>query len=108
MIYKSLAFEDKEVPGQWRVESLNMKTGESEITIFCGVTPEQRAIEYAKWRNSPIEIPAPIQSGNPEAITIQVQDGHSVQLRLGGLSWSHDKKRGTVTARQKDIVESIG
>ncbi len=46
------AFEDKLVPGQWRVEAINHDDdGECYVTIFTGPESERRAKEYASLKN---------------------------------------------------------
>jgi hypothetical protein len=52
MIYE--AFEDKQIPGDWRVEAVEQE-GEKEIpnyvTLFSGHDTSRRAKEYAAWQN---------------------------------------------------------
>ncbi len=45
------ALQDKENPMDWRVESLDMKSGDVYIAIFSGPLAETRAIEYAQFKN---------------------------------------------------------
>jgi len=41
-------FEDRQVPGQWRVESIDFDSeGECYVTIFSGPKAEMRARAYA-------------------------------------------------------------
>ena len=39
-------FEDKQTPGDWRVEGFDPKTGEVEITVFAGSRAADRARQY--------------------------------------------------------------
>jgi hypothetical protein len=39
-------FEDRVTPGDWRVEGLDIKTGDVEIVIFAGVRAAERARQY--------------------------------------------------------------
>jgi hypothetical protein len=44
-------FEDRENPGDWRVEDTDADgDGACEVTIFAGYRAKERASEYAKWR----------------------------------------------------------
>jgi hypothetical protein len=45
------AIKDKENPSDWRVEALDSKAGDVYVAIFSGPLAEQRAIEYAKFKN---------------------------------------------------------
>jgi len=45
------ALQDKENPMDWRVEGLDMKSGDVYVTIFAGPLAETRAIEYAQFKN---------------------------------------------------------
>lgn len=52
----SMQFEvvqSKDQPGEWRVEATN-ETGDGEVfvTIFSGPKAEERAREYAEWKNA--------------------------------------------------------
>lgn len=50
----ALQFEtvkDKENPVDWRVEAIDIKAGDVYVAIFCGPLAEQRAIEYAAFKN---------------------------------------------------------
>jgi hypothetical protein len=42
-------FEDRQSPGDWRVEKFD-DDGGAEVNIFGGPNSRQRAIEYADWR----------------------------------------------------------
>jgi hypothetical protein len=49
-------FQDKNVPGQWRVEAFDLENeGECYVTIFPGSKGQERAHEYAAWKNAAIE-----------------------------------------------------
>lgn len=43
-------FEDKEAPGNWRVESRPDSEGIIDVAIFSGPNAKQRAHEYCMWR----------------------------------------------------------
>jgi hypothetical protein len=45
----AMVFEDRKVPGDWRVEKFD-EDGGAEVVIFGGPNARQRAIEYAEWR----------------------------------------------------------
>lgn len=46
-------FEDKESPGDWRVEAINMESdGECYVAIFSGPRARERAEEYVKWKQA--------------------------------------------------------
>jgi hypothetical protein len=42
-------FEDREIPGDWRVEKFD-EGGGSEVRVFAGPDARQQAIDYAKER----------------------------------------------------------
>jgi hypothetical protein len=43
--------EDRQHPGQWRVEATNHEgDGEVYVTIFSGPAAQKRAQEYAEWQ----------------------------------------------------------
>lgn len=51
----SLKFEslrDKESPSEWRVEALDIKAGDVYVAIFCGPEAQERAEEYARFKNA--------------------------------------------------------
>lgn len=43
---------DKTSPNDWRVESIDIKAGDVFVAIFSGPLAEQRAIEYAEFKNA--------------------------------------------------------
>jgi hypothetical protein len=45
------AFQDKKNPGDWRVECADTKVGDVYVAIFCGPLAEERAAEYARFKN---------------------------------------------------------
>jgi len=45
------AFQDRENPSDWRVESIDIKAGNIFIAIFSGPLAKERANEYAKIKN---------------------------------------------------------
>jgi hypothetical protein len=45
------AFQDKENPADWRVEAIDIKAGDVYTAIFVGPLAEQRATEYAEFKN---------------------------------------------------------
>jgi hypothetical protein len=51
----SLHFEtirDTIRPSEWRVEAVNSKTGDVFVAIFCGPLAQERANEYANFKNN--------------------------------------------------------
>jgi hypothetical protein len=45
-------FADKTTRGMWRVEAINhANEGECFVTLFSGPNSQQRAEEYAAWKN---------------------------------------------------------
>lgn len=50
------AFEDRQEPGQWRVEAIDFGgDGECYVTIFAGPQAAKRAMAYAESMNEPTE-----------------------------------------------------
>jgi hypothetical protein len=45
------AMRDRFRPSEWRVESINFRTGDVFVAIFYGPLAQQRAIEYADFKN---------------------------------------------------------
>lgn len=46
------AFEDKQNPGDWRVEAIDFENeGAVYVTIFSGPDARERAEDYAAWQN---------------------------------------------------------
>jgi hypothetical protein len=47
------AFEDRRCEGDWRVEAVDTESeGECYVAIFTGPRAEERAREYAAWKNA--------------------------------------------------------
>ena len=46
------AFQDRESPNDWRVEYIDAKSGDCFVTIFSGPLAQERAVEYARFKNS--------------------------------------------------------
>lgn len=46
------ALQDMTSPNEWRVEAIDIKAGDVFIAIFCGPLAEERANEYARFKNS--------------------------------------------------------
>jgi len=44
--------QDRVAPADWRVEAIDSKSGDVFVTIFCGPLAEERAREYAKFKQS--------------------------------------------------------
>lgn len=45
--------QDREIQGVWRVEAINAEgDGEAYVTIFSGPDAQERAYEYAEFKNS--------------------------------------------------------
>jgi hypothetical protein len=45
------AFQDRDNPPDWRVEAIDIKAGDVYVAVFCGPLAEQRAREYANFKN---------------------------------------------------------
>ncbi|HMI53191.1 MAG TPA: hypothetical protein VK525_16885 [Candidatus Saccharimonadales bacterium] len=45
------AFQDKEIASDWRVEATDIKAGDVYVTVFSGPLAQERAIEYAEFKN---------------------------------------------------------
>jgi hypothetical protein len=44
--------EDRKYKGTWRVEAINYASdGEVRVAVFSGPDAEERAREYAQWKN---------------------------------------------------------
>ena len=43
--------QDSKSPSDWRVEHIDIKSGDVLITIFSGPSAEERAQEYADFKN---------------------------------------------------------
>lgn len=43
--------QDRNSPSDWRVEHLDIKSGDVLIAIFSGISAEERAQEYAEFKN---------------------------------------------------------
>jgi hypothetical protein len=46
------AFQDRDELSNWRVEGIDSKAGDVYIAIFAGPIAEQRASEYADFKNN--------------------------------------------------------
>lgn len=110
---KYIAFEDRQAPGDWRVEAISEPTGDCYIAIFCGLDAEFRANEYAAIKNGkhpahkPVS-PSPIGQSDPRSvdqIVVKIQDGQEVTLHLKGLKWTYDVARKVISGRPKPPVE---
>jgi hypothetical protein len=49
IVYES--FQDRDNPSDWRVEAIDSKAGDVYIAIFAGPLAQERAAEYAKFKN---------------------------------------------------------
>jgi hypothetical protein len=47
--YESI--QDKNYLNEWRVEGINIKLGDVLIAVFCGPLAQERANEYALFKN---------------------------------------------------------
>jgi len=45
---RAKVFEDREVPGQWRVEKMDADGGYPVVKVFTGPTAHRNAIRYAQ------------------------------------------------------------
>lgn len=43
--------QDTVASSDWRVEAIDSKSGDVFVAIFCGPLAEERAREYAKFKN---------------------------------------------------------
>jgi hypothetical protein len=50
MIYE--VSQDNDSPNEWRVEAIDQKTGDIFVTVFGSTDSENRAREYAAWKQS--------------------------------------------------------
>jgi hypothetical protein len=100
-------------PRPWRVEALNRDTGEVYITIFYEPLAQERAVEYALFKNNKLPLakaPSASQSGSekePSKITVRTQLGKDMVLYLDGLKWNYDAKRKYITARPKSPIQFV-
>jgi hypothetical protein len=44
--------QDRKSPEEWRAEAIDIKAGDVFVAIFCGPLAEERAKEYADFKNS--------------------------------------------------------
>lgn len=132
-ITKFKVFPDKEFENAWRVEALS--DAGPLVAVFAGGekhSAEQRAQEYAAWKNGVIKKPVDIiqpTPGNPNAeapvqqapaismttpareIIIQVEppsgnaDCYELSIRPAELHWKYDERRGKLTAWPKSPIE---
>lgn len=48
--------QSQDVPGEWRVEAIDFETdGQVYVTIFSGPEAQERAHEYAAWKNAEVQ-----------------------------------------------------
>lgn len=99
MAIEYIAFEDKEVPGDWRVEAMSANN-EPIVAIFAGYGAKQRAEAYAiwmngKWREAP-----------QDRLRVKTTDGRDVLIVLSGVEWVQNAKRNEITARTKSNIIS--
>jgi hypothetical protein len=45
--------QDQNSPNDWRVEAIDIKSGDIFVTVFSGPLSQQRASEYASFKNNP-------------------------------------------------------
>ena len=45
------AVQDKRNPSEWRVEAIDIKSGDVFVTVFSGPSAQDRANEYAAFKN---------------------------------------------------------
>lgn len=46
------AVQDRTSPNDWRVEAIDIKAGDVFVALFCGPSAQERAEEYARFKNS--------------------------------------------------------
>jgi hypothetical protein len=56
---RAKVFEDRAVPGQWRVEKMDADGGVECIEIFSGPSARQRAIDYVQHRFGDFDLISP-------------------------------------------------
>ena len=44
--------QDTKFPNEWRVEAIDNKSGDIYVAVFGGPEAEERAREYATWKQS--------------------------------------------------------
>jgi hypothetical protein len=44
--------QDREFPGDWRVEAIDKNSGDIFVAVFSCADAERRAREYAAWQES--------------------------------------------------------
>ena len=54
MKYEATA--SKDVPEEYRVEAIDSKSGECYVVIFSGPDAEERALEYAAFKNTQVPV----------------------------------------------------
>ena len=98
-------------PRPWRVEALNKDTGEVYITIFYEPLAQERAVEYAAFKNGKLpaaKVAATVGSEKePSKITVRTQLGKDMVLYLDGLRWNYDARRKYITARPKSPLQFV-
>ena len=113
---KYIAFEDKEIPKDWRVEALDELNGDCYIAIFVGLDAEYRANEYAAFKNGKHPVFKPVLIADSqvkqtdvtnEKITIKVQNGQEVSFIPATLVWSWNNVKKTITGKQKPLIELV-
>jgi hypothetical protein len=45
--------QDRNSPNDWRVEAIDIKSGDIYVTVFSGPLAQVRATEYASFKNNP-------------------------------------------------------
>ncbi len=45
--------QDRNSPNDWRVEAIDIKTGDIYVAVFSGPLAQVRATEYANLKNNP-------------------------------------------------------
>lgn len=116
------------MPGVWAVEVLNAE-GTTEAAFFEGPNADQRAAEYAAFKNKElpfqkkveapvpppvVSVPEPKVFSTGPSFTIQVindksRTGHEYELLIypNELDWTYDQRRGRLTAKRKDPIEIL-
>ena len=116
-----IAFEDKLVPGDWRVEFYNEETKEIFVTVFSGDDNERRAVEYAFFKNGklPNQIVDPPLPKNPAPEPVYMQHDEfqikaktkagmlDLVIRPNDLAWTYDAHRRTVAGKPKPPIERV-
>ena len=112
--YKVMA--DKEFEGAWRVEALDVKSGDIFIAIFAGPDSERLANEYSAFRNGKhpaakpevITIPTAAPLPDKDSLVLTLKTGEVISLNLKSTEWSKDpRNKNAVIGKPKPAFNII-